>query len=68
MMTHLNYDLKIYLKNSDQLRRLHNLSFCDLINSILNYNAKFYIPKVGNYRLETMHDLHDILIACHLGF
>ena len=32
------------------------------------YNARVCIPNVENYRLNVMHDLHEIPIASHPRF
>jgi len=39
-----------------------------LEEGVLYYNVRICIPKQGEFRLNIMHDLHDIPIASHLGF
>jgi hypothetical protein len=40
----------------------------ELKNHVLYYNSRVYIPNFGEYRLNIMHDCHDIPIVGHSGF
>jgi hypothetical protein len=40
----------------------------ELKDHVLYYNSRVCIPKFGEYRLNIMHDCHDIPIAGHPGF
>ncbi len=56
-------------KEARTVEEIEQFKFYELKDhGVLYYNSRVCIPNFGEYRLNMMHDLHDIPIAGHPGF
>jgi hypothetical protein len=81
-MYHLIDEIKDHYVNDDVLRvpyeslgketrtseEIEKFKSYELKDRVLYYNSRVCIRNFGEYRLNIMHDCHDIPIAGHLGF
>jgi hypothetical protein len=70
---YVNYDvLRVPYESLDKEARtseeIEKFTSYELKDHVLYYNSSICIPNFGEYRLNIMHDCHDIPIAGHSGF
>jgi hypothetical protein len=75
-------EIKVHYVNDDVLRipyeslgkeariseEIEKFKSYELKDCVLYYNSRVCIPNFGEYRLNIMHDCHDIPVVGHLGF